>query len=80
MRQGSVRLPPEQIKGANGAGDALAAGYLYAVHEGYDVQTALVRGVCAASACLRSGSASGGIGLLGECLALGNQYGFRNND
>ncbi|MFO1490285.1 MAG: PfkB family carbohydrate kinase [Kiritimatiellia bacterium] len=41
-RHGGVRVPPADIVGAAGAGDAFAAGMLYGLHEGLDI-----RGACA---------------------------------
>ena len=35
VRCPSVAVPPDAIEGANGAGDAFAAGFLYATHEGH---------------------------------------------
>jgi hypothetical protein len=64
-----------QIAGTNGAGDALAAGYLYALHEGQDLSTALWWGTCAAAASLRSPTASDGVASLRACLALGRRHG-----
>jgi sugar/nucleoside kinase (ribokinase family) len=77
LEQPCVNLPGEFLKGSNGAGDALAAGVLYAVHEGHDVQTALKWGVCAAAACLHSCSATDGVATMDQCLELGRRFGFR---
>ncbi len=74
--QGRVQFPPEKIVGAAGAGDAFAAGLLYGVHEGLPMQQNLITGVCAAAACLRSATTSGGISPLAECLALGGEHGY----
>jgi sugar/nucleoside kinase (ribokinase family) len=74
--QGRVDLPPEGIVGAAGAGDAFAAGLLYGFYEARPMQDNLARGVCAAAACLRHATTSGGIGPLSECLALGERHGF----
>ena len=75
--QGSVRMPPEEIRGANGAGDAFAAGVLYGLHEGWDLERALRTGACVAAACLRDATTSGGIPPLAEALALGERMGFQ---
>lgn len=37
----SIKLPPEYIKGAVGAGDAFCAGCLYTIYRGYDDQSML---------------------------------------
>ena len=35
-RRASVDAPPAEVRGANGAGDAFAAGMMYGLHEGWD--------------------------------------------
>ncbi len=45
----SLRVPPEFVRGANGAGDAFVAGVLYGVHEGWALDESLVLGLCAAA-------------------------------
>ena len=74
---GSLVLPDDFIKGANGAGDAFATGFLHAVHEDRSVEEQLELGVCAAAACLTDTTPSGGLLPVDECLALGLKYGFR---
>ena len=74
---GSLMLPEDFIKGANGAGDAFATGFLHAVHEDRSVEEQLELGVCAAAACLTDTTPSGGLLPVDECLALGLKYGFR---
>lgn len=76
-RQGSVKLPGEQIKGANGAGDAFAAGLLYGLHQGWPVQPVLESAVCVAAACLTDATTSAGVRPFSDCLELGRQHGFR---
>ncbi|MEA3208195.1 MAG: hypothetical protein QOE70_1252 [Chthoniobacter sp.] len=73
----SVKLPPDYIKGAAGAGDAFTAGVLLGWHEGKPAEEALRYGVCAAAANLSDETCTGGLRSLTECLALGAQYGFR---
>lgn len=75
--QGSVRLPAERIAGTTGAGDALAAGVLLALHEGAGLRDALELGVCAAAACLQHASASNGVCPAETALARGRAWGFR---
>jgi sugar/nucleoside kinase (ribokinase family) len=77
LAQGSVNLPPEEIQGTVGAGDALAAGVLLARHHEMSWPEALKLGVCAAAACLRSPTASDGLLPWKKCLELGEQFGFR---
>jgi sugar/nucleoside kinase (ribokinase family) len=74
---GSVILPGGYIKGAAGAGDAFTAGVLHSWHENQPVKDALKLGVCAAAANLGDETCTGGMKPLGECLALGDRYGFR---
>lgn len=75
--QAAVALPPEAIRGAVGAGDALAAGVLLVLHEGEPLEAALALGVCAAAASLGSVTASDGIRSRAECEALARTYGWR---
>jgi sugar/nucleoside kinase (ribokinase family) len=74
--QGRVNLPSNQVASLVGAGDALAAGVLFALHEGKDIQTALKYGVCAAAACVMDTSTSGGILPIDDCLELGTKFQF----
>jgi len=75
--QGSVRLPPVEIAGTVGAGDAFAAGVLYGLHEHWTTARCLELGVCAAAASLRHQSCSEAIAPVDDCLALGARYGYR---
>ena len=75
-RQGKVNLPKDAIKGASGAGDAFAAGVLYALHEQKTIPDALLLGVSTAAASLLHPSCSESILPLEECLALGRKFGF----
>ena len=74
--QPSVRVRPEEIAGAVGAGDALAAGVLFGLHEEWPMPRCLEAGVCAAAACLRHASCSEGVDALEACLARGRTAGF----
>jgi sugar/nucleoside kinase (ribokinase family) len=74
--QGRVNLPTNKIASLVGAGDALAAGVLYALHDDMDIQTALKYGVCAAAACVMDTSTSGGILPVESCLELGKRFQF----
>lgn len=76
-RQGSVALPAERVAGAVGAGDALAAGVLFGLHEHWEVEACLRLGVCAAAACLSHPASSEGVLPWKECLQLGERFGFR---
>lgn len=75
--QGAINLPSDTIKGAVGAGDALAAGVLYGLHENWEMKKSLEVGVNVAAASLMEASASGGIGNLQECMKYGGKYGYK---
>lgn len=77
LHQGSVRLPESMIKGAAGAGDALASGVLFGLHENWEINASLELGVCVAAMSLRSPSCSEGIASWQECLEFGRQRGYR---
>jgi sugar/nucleoside kinase (ribokinase family) len=75
--QPSLNLPADFIKGATGAGDAFAAGYLYALHENLPLTACLHHAVCVAAICLTDPTTSNGIQPLPACLALAQTHGFR---
>jgi len=74
---GSVALPASAIVGANGAGDAFAAGMLYGQHEEWPIAECLQLGHACAAASMRAVSTTGGVGTVAESLALAKQWGFR---
>ena len=57
----SLKIPLSKIQGANGAGDAFAAGFLHAIHEGVTIADALKLAVKTAAQCLTHPTPSGGI-------------------
>lgn len=75
--QSSVKLPAKEIAGTAGAGDAFCGGVLLGLHEGWDLQRALLTGVCIAAASLSEPSCTAGIKSLKASLALGKKHGFR---
>jgi sugar/nucleoside kinase (ribokinase family) len=77
-RHGSVRLPPEVIRNATGAGDAFAAGVVLGLHDDLPVDDCLRLGVCAAAANLQGAGTSDGVVPAADCLALGTRYGYRD--
>jgi sugar/nucleoside kinase (ribokinase family) len=77
IRQPSLRVPPEEIVGANGAGDAFAAGFLYGFHEGWAAADCLALAHAAAGASLRGISTSGTVETWRNCLALAKGWGPR---
>jgi len=72
-----VRMPAAEIGGTAGAGDALAAGVLLGLHEGWPMARALELGVCAAAASLRHPTCSETVERIEACLELGKRFGFR---
>ena len=75
--QGSLNLPEEKVISASGAGDALAAGILFGIHEEWEIAEALKLGVSSAACCLQELSCSGGILPYKECLKLVETYSYR---
>ena len=75
--QGSVNLPKRLCRSAVGAGDAFAAGFMYGLHEDWEVDACLRTAVCVAASCLLDDTCSEGILSLEECLDLGKLYGYR---
>ena len=76
LKQASLKLPAGYSKGATGAGDAFAAGMLYGLHEGLEIQERLKLAVCCAAACLADPTPSKGLRPVKDCLALADQFGF----
>jgi sugar/nucleoside kinase (ribokinase family) len=79
-RQGSVRLPREQLRSTTGAGDAFAAGVILGLHEGWPAERCLRLAVASAAACVRSPNTSDGIKPAEECLAEADRAGYRQTD
>jgi len=73
--QPSLKVPASEIAGAAGAGDALAAGVLFGVHEGWPMSDSLRLGVSAAAASLFHPSCSEGVRSVAHCLGLFNRLG-----
>jgi sugar/nucleoside kinase (ribokinase family) len=76
-RQGSVRVPREQVRSTTGAGDAFAAGVILGLHEGWPVDRCLRLGAASAAACVRSPHTSDGIPTADACLAAADRAGYR---
>ena len=75
----SVNAPPDEVKGANGAGDAFAAGFLYGFHEGWSVEQSLALAHATAAASLRQISTTASIESWKACLALADRWGWRDS-
>ncbi len=73
----SVNVPPGEVVGANGAGDAFAAGFLYAYHQGRGLEDCLTLAHASAAASLRAMTTAGAIVAAAECIALANRWGWR---
>ena len=75
--QPSVQVPAETIKGTAGAGDALAAGILYGLHEGWPIEETLRLGVATAAASLLDATCSDGVMPAEVCQARAAAQGWR---
>ena len=73
----SFQLPPSQIVGPNGAGDAFAAGFLFGLHENWSVPDSLKLAHAVAAACLRSISTTDAVERWRTCLELAGKCGER---
>ena len=77
-RQGSVRMPREQVRSTIGAGDAFAAGVDPRPARGLAGASECLRlGVASAAACVRSTHTSDGIQRADACLAAAERLGYR---
>ena len=76
VRHGSVQMPASAIVGTGGAGDALAAGILTGLHEGWDIAACLELGVCCAATSLREANCSGGVTPWQDALRFGRERGY----
>ena len=76
--QPSVKVPPDTIVSAVGAGDALAAGVLFGLHEGWAMKKCLRLGVCVAARSLLDATCSAGIRPVSDCLSYGMQLGYNS--
>ena len=73
----SCHLPPSEIVGSNGAGDAFAAGFLLGFHENWSVLDSLRLAHAAAAASLRSVSTTDAVEPWQTCLELAAKWGAR---
>lgn len=64
----SLRLPQSDIVSSVGAGDAFAAGFLFALHEDWSINAALTLAHAAAAASLASATTVGGMLPWQQCL------------
>ena len=75
----SVSVPSAEVKGANGAGDAFAAGFLYGFHEGWTMERSIALAHATAAASLRAISTTVSIEPWQACLALADRWGWRES-
>nr|WP_298684506.1 carbohydrate kinase family protein [uncultured Dongia sp.] len=73
----SVSIPQAEIVSANGAGDAFAAGAIYALHEGWSVDAALELAHATAAMSLRGLSTCAAVDTYQACLAQAKRWGHR---
>ena len=73
----SVHVPACEIVGANGAGDAFAAGFVYAYHQGWSIEEALSLAHAVAAASLRELSTTAAVESWPSCLDLAQKWGWR---
>lgn len=73
----SVVAPSDQIVGTNGAGDAFAAGLIYGLHEGWELEEAVRLGHSAAAASLRGVGTTDAVQSWQQCLSLAAKWGWR---
>ena len=78
LRHPSVTVPDAQNVGANGAGDAFAAGFVYGLHENWPLQQCLALGHASAAASLRTESTVGAVEDWQTCLSLADAWGWRD--
>lgn len=79
LHKPSVHVPQHAYKGANGAGDAFAAGFLYGRHEGWGFEQSLTMAHATSAACLRSITTVDSVDRVQACLALAETWGWRTD-
>ena len=70
----SYDIPQSSIVGSVGAGDAFAAGFLYAMHEHWTTDDALELGHVVAAASLRSANTVESVDTISACRAFANAH------
>lgn len=76
--KGSTRIPSDIVVGANGAGDAFAAGFVYGVHENWPVEQSLALAHASAATSMRAMSTIDGVEHWRTCLGLAEGWGWRD--
>jgi sugar/nucleoside kinase (ribokinase family) len=77
IRLPSVAVPEPERRGANGAGDAFAAGFFYGRHQGWPLPECLRMAHAAAAACLRASETYAAVESASACLDLAERWGWR---
>lgn len=75
----SVNIPQSDVKGANGAGDAFAAGFLYGFHESWPIEKCVRLAHASAATSLRHVSTVRGVERWQDCLTFADKWGWRDN-
>ena len=75
--QGSVLVPVAEIVGANGAGDAFAAGFVYGYQAGWEIARSLALAHACAAASMRSVSTTRSVDSWQSCLQRAQAWGWR---
>lgn len=78
LSHGAIQVPPEELRGTCGAGDALAAGFLLGYHRNQPWNECLELAVCSAATCLNDPTSSGGVRSWSDCLGYGRRHGFHS--
>lgn len=73
----SVDVPADKVIGANGAGDAFAAGVIYGLHQNWSVPDSIRLGHASAAVSLRSLGTTDAVLPVADCLALAGKWGWR---
>lgn len=76
-RRGAVNVPPHDIVGSVGAGDAFYAGMIFGIHEGWALDRCLDLANAAAATSLQSPTTSASIRRWDACLAYAQTHGVR---
>lgn len=71
---GSLEIPSSIFRGANGAGDAFAAGYIFGLHENWSPHKRLQLAISTAACSLTEASPSAGVPPLSQSLAMADKY------
>lgn len=74
----SINIPPEEIKGSVGAGDAFCAGCLFGIYNGYNDKQILEFAASAAACNLFSENSIDGMLDYKQIIEIPNKYGWRS--